>query len=138
MTNKCRYDQDQGSKYDQNTIDAEMGHSLRDGFRNSVQEPRRRYSFPETQSASCENDDCPEEIVEVFLCQDACTEEEYQRNNGDDAHIAENTFQLVAGAPQSDRCHRGDDYKVLDAVQFVCHGSNRHNRGSTTGLKRNE
>ena len=48
--------------------------------------------FTEGEAASGEDDDSPEEIVEVFFREDASAEESDHWDDSDDAHVAEDVF----------------------------------------------
>ena len=49
-------------------------------------------SFAEGEATGGEDDDGPEEIVEVFFGEDAGAEEGEHGDDGDDAHVAEDVF----------------------------------------------
>ena len=64
-----------------------------------MQKTGARDGFSERESPGSEDDDGPEEIVKVFLGEDAGAEEGNYGNDGYDAHVAEDVFQLMRYAP---------------------------------------
>ena len=119
-------DEDQSREDEQDAIETEVFDALCDGSSDGVEEAGRVDCFAERETARGQDDDCPEEVVEVFFCQDAGAEEEDDGDDGDDAHVAEHGLELVAHAPEDDGCDGDDRDEPLNAGEFVFHGANRH------------
>jgi len=116
-----RDDKDQGGEDDEDAVEAHALDFCGDGGGDGVEEARGVDGFAEGEAAGCEDDDGPEEVVEVFFCEDAGAEEEGEWDDGYDAHVAEDVFELVAYAPE-DYGDDGDDAdEPLHACEFVFH-----------------
>lgn len=76
-----------------------MSDPLGDGVGDGVQEARRRHGLSKNQTSSCEDDDGPQEVVEVLLGQNAGAEEENHGDDSYDSHVAKSGLQLMAHAP---------------------------------------
>ena len=85
--------------------------------------------FTEGEPAGGEDDDGPEEVVEVVLGEDAGAEEEDDGDDGDNAHVAEDVFELVRDAPEDDGDEGCDHDEVLDAGEGVLCGADRDDGG---------
>jgi hypothetical protein len=96
------YDADEGCEDAEDGVEGEAGDAVGDGDGDGVQEARRIDGFAEREAAGGEDDDGPEEVVEVFFGEDAGAEEEDDGDDGYDAHVAEEAFELVADAPEDD------------------------------------
>ncbi len=68
-----------------------------------MKKPRGIDCFTEGKATGREDDDRPEEVIEVFFREDTGTEEENERDDSNDAHITEEPVQLMAYAPK-DNC----------------------------------
>lgn len=88
MRDERRDHQDQPREDDQHPVQAETSHFLRDGLGDRVQQTRRRHRLAQTQTPRGEDDDRPQEVVEVLLGQDARAEKQHHRNDRDHAHVA--------------------------------------------------
>lgn len=75
MGDESREDEDHGGEDDQHAVEAEMVDLFCDGRSDCAEEARRGDGFAEAEPAGCENDDRPKEVVEVFLVEDAGSEE---------------------------------------------------------------
>lgn len=99
---ESRNDKNQRREHDQHPVEAVVSHLLCDGCRNGVQKAGRGDRFPEAETTSCENNNGPEEIVEVLLREDAGSEEEDDRDDRNDSHITECVLELMAHTPEDD------------------------------------
>ena len=88
-----------------------------------MQETRRVDCLSKSQTACSEDDDGPQEVVEVFFGQNAGTEEEDDRDNSHHAHIAEDAFELVADTPEYDGEKGGYRDEPLNAGEAILHRS---------------
>ena len=131
-------DEDQGGEDDQDAVQAHALHLVRDGAGDGVQEAGGGDGLAEGEAAGGEDDDGPEEVVEVFLGQDAGAEEEDERDDGHDAHVAKDVLELVRHAPQDDRHNRDPADEPLDACELVLHGPDRHDGGAFSRLEGDE
>lgn len=94
--------------------------------------------FAEGETTGGENDDCPEEIVEVFFGKNAGAEEQDERNDCNDSHVAKKPLQLMTDAPEND-CAKGDERdEPLYASEFILDRSNGYDCGSSTWLEGQE
>lgn len=103
-----------------------------------MQQPGGSDRFSEGQAAGGEDDDRPEEVVEIFLCEDAGAEEHDHRDDGHDAHIAENAFELMRHAPERNGGEGDEGDKVLDSGEAIIHWADGDDGGSFPGLKGDE
>ena len=126
MTDESRYDQDQAGKHGQHPVHAEVGYTVCDGHRNGMEKTGGRDCFSEREPSSGQDDDCPQEIVEVLFRQDASSEEKRQRDDGNNAHVAKDAFYLMTDAPQHYRHKRSKDDEILHTIQLVLHWANGH------------
>ena len=85
--------------------------------------------LPESETACGENDDGPEEVIEIFFCQNPRPEEEHDRNDSNDSHIPKHAFELVAQAPENDSRDRDDGDEPLDPREAVSHWSDSDDGG---------
>ncbi len=99
VTDKGRNNNHQTGKHHQHAIQTHAIDLLGYGAGNRVQETGAGNRFAEGEASGGEDDDGPEEVVKVFFGEDAGAEEEDDGNDGDDAHIAEDAFELVRYAP---------------------------------------
>ena len=135
MTNERSHDEDQSGENDQDGIQTHALYFLRDGAGDRMQEARGGDGLAEREAAGGEDDDGPEEIVEVLFGQDSRAEKEDERDDGHDAHVSKDVFELVRHAPQ-DYGHDGDDAdEPLNPGEFVFHGPDRHDGGTLSGLE---
>ena len=81
-------DEDESSKHDQDTVQRKARYPFRDSIGDRLKEPGGGDSFAKRKTACCEDDDGPEEVVEIFFGENPSTEEQDQGYNGNDAHIA--------------------------------------------------
>jgi len=119
--------QNDGRERHQHPVQRQVLHARRDVLRQRVQQARRADGLAERQAARRQDDDGPQEVVEVLFGEDAGAEEEHQWDDGDDAHVAEDVRQLVRYAPQADCGKRHDADEPLDASETLFHPSNRYN-----------
>lgn len=136
MRDKCRHDQDQRRKHEQNSVQIEVVDARRDRLGDRVQQPGRGHSFAKTQTPSREDDDRPQEVVEVFLVQDPRAKEQHHRDDGDHPHIPKDVLELMADTPQPDGGQRHNRDKVLHSRELVLDRSNRHNGRVPAGFER--
>lgn len=138
MANKSRDDKDQCCKDDDDAVEAHALYFLRDRSGDGVQKPRTRDSFAEGKAAGGEDDDGPEEVIEVFFSEDAGSEEEDDGDDGHDAHISKDLFELVGYAPDHDGDDRHGADEPLHTGEFVLHRPDGNDGGAFTGLERDE
>lgn len=138
MTDKSR---DNGDQSREDAHDAVQAHTLdfsSDALRNGVQEPRTIHSFAERETAGREDDDGPEEIIEIFFRQYSRAEEEDDGDDGYDAHIAKDSFELVAETPEQN-CNDGDDGdEPLNSGELVFHRADRDDGRVAAGAESDE
>jgi len=84
-----RHHQNDGRERHQHPVQRHMLHARRDVLRQRVQQARRADGLAERQAARRQDDDGPQEVVEVLFCEDAGAEKQNERDDGDDAHVAE-------------------------------------------------
>ena len=138
MADKGGNDEDQCGEHDQDAVETHALDFVRDGTGDGVEETGGGDGFAEREAASGEDDDGPEEVVEVFFCQDAGAEEEDERDDGHDAHVSEDVLELMGHAPE-DNGHDGDAAdKPLHARELVLHRPDRHDGGASSGLEGDE
>ena len=99
VTDERRNNQNKPAEDAQHAVETHALDVSGDGLGDGVQQTRGVYGFTQREAARGEDDDGPEEIVEVFFGEDACAEEEDEGDDGYDAHVAEDVFELVADAP---------------------------------------
>lgn len=99
VRDESRNDQYQGRKDNQDAVETEVLDPLRDGVCNGVKKSGGCDRFAKAETTGREDDDGPQKVVEVFLCQNACSKEEYERYNCNYTHVAKGIFKLVTGAP---------------------------------------
>lgn len=115
-----------------------MFNSLRNGLGDGMEEARGCDGLAETEATGCENDDGPQEIVEVLLGEDARSKEKDQRDNRYHAHVTKCMLELVTDAPESDSSQGYDGDKVLNPGKFVFTISHGYNCRSPAGVKCNQ
>ena len=138
MTDKGRNHEDESPEDDEDAIEAHALDLLRDGARDSMQESGTRDGFAEGEAAGGEDDDGPEEVVEVFFGENTSAEEKDDGYDGHDAHVPKDVFELVGDAPQHDGYDRHAADEPLHTGELVLHGPNGNDRGAFTGLKCDE
>lgn len=89
MRNEGRDDENDAREREQHGIKTEVLHAGGDALRQGMQQARGADCGAEREAAGSEDDDGPEEVVEVLFCEDAGAEEKYDGDDGDDAHVAE-------------------------------------------------
>ena len=114
-------EEDEGGEDDEDAVEVEALDAVGDGAGDGVQEAGGGDGLAEREAARGQDDDGPEEIVEVFLGEDAGAEEEGHRDDGYDAHVAEDPFQLVRDAPQHDGAERDGADEPLHAGEAILH-----------------
>lgn len=92
-------DENQGGEDNKDTIHGKIGDRFGDILGNGVQEARRRHRLAQRQTTGGEDDDGPEEVVKVFLGKNSGAEEESHGDDGNDAHVTKNPFELVRCTP---------------------------------------
>ena len=135
MADEGRNNEDQARKYHQYAVQTHPVHFLRNGASNGMQKARARDGFAERETTSGENDDGPEEIVEVFFGEYAGAEEEDDWDDGDDAHVAEYTLKLMRYAPKHNRNDSNAADEPLHAGELIPHRAYWHDRSTFAGLK---
>lgn len=109
--------------------------SFADSVGQGMQKPGGCHSFPKTKSAGGQNDDGPQEIVEVFFIKDASSEEQNHGDDSDHTHVAEDMLELMAATPEGNGGHRDNGDEPLNAGEFVFDGANRDQSGVTAGME---
>ena len=135
MADKRRDDEDQRREDEQHAVQTHARNAVCDRARNGMQQTRGTDRSPERQAARREDDDRPEEVVEVFFREDARAEEEDQWDDGDDAHVAEDALELVADAPEHYGRERHEADEPLHAGELVFHGPDRDDCGALAWLE---
>ena len=123
MADERRHNRNQRGKDAHHTIQTQVANLLSDAYGNGMQQARAIHSLTQSQTASGQDYYRPQEVIEVFLRQDSRAKEEGDRNDGNYAHVPEETFELVAETPQHDGGNRYDGDEPLDAGEFVSHWS---------------
>ena len=103
-----------------------------------MQETGRVDCLSKSQTACSEDDDGPQEVVEVFFGQNAGTEEEDDRDNSHHTHIAEDAFELVADTPEYDGEKGGYRDEPLNAGEAILHRSDGDDGSVATWTEGNE
>lgn len=135
MTDERRNNQDQAAEHNQHTIQTHPLDLLGDAVGDGVEQAGAVDGFAERETAGGEDDDGPEEVVEVLLGEDAGAEEEHDGDDGDDAHVAEDGLELVGDAPEDDGEDGDDADEPLDAGEPVAHAADRHDGRALAGLE---
>lgn len=126
---ESRHDANQTGKDAHDCVEGEVFDAVGDGCSNGVEEARRVDGFSESKTASGQDDDGPEEVIEVFFGKNASAKEENDRDDGDNTHVTENALQLMANTPKHD-CQKSDESdEVLNSGEAVFHGPNRNDGG---------
>ena len=100
VTDESRNDQNHGGEDNEDAIEAHALDLFSDGAGDGVEEARGGNGFAEGKTAGGEDDDCPEEVVKVFLGEDAGAEEEDDGDYCYDSHVSEYAFKLMGNAPE--------------------------------------
>lgn len=112
------------AKDNQNSIQTHALDAAGDGFGDSVEQTRGVDGLAESQTTSSEDDDGPQEVVEVLFCKDTSAEKEYKRNDGHDSHVPEDVLQLMAYTPEDDGDHSHNTDEPLHSSELIFHRSN--------------
>lgn len=131
-------DEDQAREDEQHGVQAEALDADGDLARDGVQEARAVDGLAEREAAGGQDDDGPQEVVEVLLGEDAGAEEQDDRDDGDHAHVAEDVLELVAHAPQHDGGERHERDEPLHAREAVLDGAHGDDRRALAGLEADE
>ena len=115
-------DEDEGGEDDEDAVKVHALDAFGDGAGDGVQEAGGGDGLAKGETTGCEDDDGPEEIVEVFLGEDAGAEEQGHGDDGDNAHVAKDAFQLVRDAPEHDGAECDDADEPLHASEAIFHG----------------
>ena len=138
MTDKRRHNSNERSEHAHNTVQAHIAHLLRNALGNGMQQAGAIHSLSKRQATSSQDNDGPQEIIEIFFSQDTRTEEQENRDDSNDTHISKDSFELVARTPERDGRQRNNGYEPLDAGEFVFHGSYGHDCGIPAWLESHE
>lgn len=126
VADESRDDENETAEDAQNAVETHALDVGGDCLGDGVEQTGGVDGFAESEAAGGEDDDGPQEVVEVFFGEDAGSEEEHERDDGYDAHVAEDVFELVADAPQRNGDHSDDADKPLHAGELVLHRADRH------------
>lgn len=91
-----------------------------------VQQSRGVDGFSERETTSSKNDNCPQEIVEVFLSENTGAKEENKRDDSNNAHVPKNLLKLVGETPQEDSYKGSDSDEPLNTGELVLDGTDWH------------
>lgn len=138
VTDERRNDQNQGCEDDQNAIQTHALDLLSDSPGDGMQQAGGRNGFTEGKTTSGEDDDCPEEVIEVLLCEDAGAEEENHGDDGYNAHVSEDAFELMSDAPEEDGGEGDGADEPLHAGEFVFHWTDGDDGGAFARLEGDE
>lgn len=130
--------EDQDGEDDEHAVQAEALDALRDARGDGVQQAGGVDGFAEGEAAGSEDDDSPEEVVEVFLGEDAGAEEDDEGDDGYNAHVAEDWLELMCDAPEEDGQERHAANEVLCACEAVLHRADGDDGGAAAGLEREQ
>ena len=125
--------EDQDGEGEEDGIEAHAGDAGGDALGDRVQQAGAGDGVAEGEAAGGEDDDCPEEVVEVLLCQDARPEKQDERDDGQHAHVPKHRLQPVRKTPERNRAERdGDDEPLRGRVAFP-NRPDRHDDGAPAG-----
>lgn len=131
-------DEDQRCEDDEDAVETHAFDFFGDGACDGMQQTRRGDCFAEREAAGSEDDDGPEEIVEVFLGENARAEEGDHGDDGYNAHVAEDAFELMRHAPEDYGYDSDDADEVLYTGEFVLHRPCGDDGGAFSGLEGDE
>ena len=89
--------------------------------RNGVQQPRAVHNRARERPPAAAGIDRPQEVVEVFVGQDASSEEHGHRNDGNDAHVSKVPLETTAETPQHNRDGGDSNDEPLRAGEWLLH-----------------
>lgn len=135
MTDKSRNDEDQCRKNNQNTIKAHALHFLRYGTCDGVQETRRGDGFAKRQATSGKNNNSPQEVIKVFLREDASAKEEDNGYDGHDTHVSKDILQLMCHTPEYYSNDGNSTNEPLYAGKLILHRPYWHDCGAFSWLE---
>ena len=93
------HDKNQEGESEQDPVETEVLHLGGYTLRDCAQETGGCDGLAETEASGRQDDDSPEEVVEVLFGEDASAKEQDHGNDGDDAHVSKSVLELVANAP---------------------------------------
>ena len=125
----------QNREDEEHAVKAEMFDPCGDARGNGVQQARRRHSLTKTQTTGGENDNGPQEVVEILFVKDSGTEEQQKRKDSDHAHIAKDVLKLMTGTPERDGEERDDTDEILDTSEAVFDRPDRNDSGIATRVE---
>lgn len=129
MADEGCHNSNQSCKNTGHAIQGEISNALGDGNSNGREETGAVDRLAQCQATSSENDDSPEEVIEVLLGQDPGSEEQSDGDDGYYTHVAKDMLELVTDAPESDGNQSYNRDKVLYSSKLVLHGTNRNDGG---------
>ena len=103
-----------------------------------MEESTRGDGFAKGKSTCSEDDDGPEEIVEIFFGEDTSSKKEHERDDGNDTHVSEYGFELMRCTPEADSCKGYEDDEPLTTVKSIFHGPNGNNCCVATWVEGND
>lgn len=131
-------EEDERGEDEEDAVEVHALDAVGDGSGDGVKETRGGDGLAEGEAPRGEDDDGPEEVVEVLLGEDAGAEKEGHGDDGHDAHVAEDALELVRDAPERDggECDGAD--KPLHASEAVFHVSDGHDGRAFARLEGDE
>lgn len=118
-------DCDEGCESAGQRVEVHGGDAGGDGGGDGGEEAGGGDGFAEGEAAGGQDDDGPEEVVEVFFGEDSRAEEGEEGEDGDDAHVAEVGLELVGEAPEEDGEDGDEGDEPLEGREAVSHWSDR-------------
>ena len=103
-----------------------------------MQETGRVDCLSKGKTACSEDDNSPQEVVEVLFSQNAGTEKEDDRDDSDHAHVAKDTLELMADTPQHDSDQGGHGDEPLNASETILHRPDGDDGGVASGTESDE
>lgn len=135
VADEGRNDEDETAKDNKDAVETHAFDAAGDRLGNGMEKTGRVDGLAERQASSGENDDGPEEVVEVLLRKDARSKEQHKRDDSHNTHVTEDVLELVADAPQNDGDNSDDADEPLHARELILHRANGYNRGTLAGLE---
>lgn len=135
VANKSGNDKNETAEDNEDSVQAHALNATGDRLGDGVEQTRGVDGFAKGQTTSSEDNDGPQEVVEVFLRKNAGTEEQHKRNDGHNAHVAEDILQLVAYTPEYNSDHSNNTDEPLHSSELVLHRPNRYDGGALARLE---
>lgn len=135
MANESSNDENKTTEDNKDSVQTHAFNTTGDRLGDSMEETRRVDRLAKGQATGSEDDDGPQEVVEVLLSEDTSSEEQHKRDDGHDTHVAKDVLELVADTPQHDSDDSDSADEPLDTSELVLHGADRHNSRALAWLE---